>query len=89
MTRADFDRTHSIRTDGQVHLAPLNLDGMTPDELAVAAEHPALHAEVRRYADHAVRARTERLAGRISEAMKLELCCNYIHDRYMPKFLRW
>lgn len=87
-TRERFDADHEVRIDGQIHRGAINLDGLTEMELAIASEHPALHHDVRLYAQRALAARKQRLAGNIQEALKLEACCEWLYQR-MPSALRW
>ncbi len=89
MNRETFDRENGIRTDGQIHLGPVNLDGMSADELVVAFHHPALHAEVRRYAGVMLDAYAATMRGDIHLASALERKADYIHDRLMPAACRW
>jgi hypothetical protein len=86
--RQRFDDVYGMRS-GRVYLAPINIDALTNAELVIACEHPALHAEVKRYADLARKARNERLAGFVANASKLEARAERIYETTMPKSVRW
>ncbi len=86
--RESFDHEHGVRRDGQIHLGPINLDGMTAPDLMVAAEHPALHDDVKAYARVKLDAFGERIAGRTERAMRLEIKAERLYQR-MPEGLRW
>lgn len=88
MDRAAFDSAYHIRTDGQMHMAPLNLDDMPDSDLSIAANHPALHHDVRLYAGRIIEARSHRLAGDIPTAMRIEVGCDWLYER-MPRSVRW
>lgn len=88
MTRSEFERYNGIRTDGQVQQGPVNLDGMTTDELAHAQKHPALHSDVRAYARCKRSAMLQRMAGNVADATGLETRCERLYG-IIPKSLRW
>jgi hypothetical protein len=89
MDRKEFDKTHNVRDDGQIHLEPINLDCLTDTELELAATHPALHAEVKTYVGHLLKARKHRLAGKIEMALGVELSAERIYKKRIPQRLRW
>lgn len=89
MDRATFDRNNEVRTDGQIHLGPVNIEGLDDDELAIACEHPALHEEVKLFARLTKVARAKRLAGLISTAVAYERRADFIYNTTMPKKVRW
>lgn len=86
--REEFDTTHNVRTDGQIHLGPINLDDMPSIDLLVAETHPALHEDVREYATCKLEARTHRVKGNITLAQMLERRCDRLY-KSMPKSCRW
>ena len=88
MTRAEFDTAYGIRTDGQAHLGPVNLDGADLEDLNVAAEHPALHADVRDYARCKAAESRCRTAGVISMAAAWERQADNAYHN-MPARCRW
>lgn len=87
-THAAFDALYGIRTDGQIHRGALNLDCMPQADLAIAAEHPALHVDVRDYAIVRYAACTLRLAGDIEKASRLESKLERLYSA-LPRALRW
>lgn len=87
--REAFDAEYGVRTDGQIHLGPINIDDLSTSELEIVGNHPALHEEVKRYARLILVARDLRLAANINDALRLERRAERIYQQEMPKMLRW
>lgn len=87
-TRDTFDRLYDLGHNGSIQSKPINLDCMPMSELEVAVEHPALHTEVKRYADILVTAKSFRLAGMVSLALEWESKAEAVYKQ-IPNHLRW
>jgi hypothetical protein len=87
-TRDDFDRAYEVRNDGQIHLGAINLDDMPESDLRIAADHPALHSDVKQYAYGKCSAIAYKLDGEITKAARVEARLESIYYR-MPKPCRW
>lgn len=83
-----FDHDYRIRTDGKIHLSPLNLDAMPDYDLRIASEHPALHADIRRHAASLCETRRLRLAGEVAQAARIERRLDALYMTY-PVSVRW
>lgn len=82
-------RLHEIRTDGQMHNAPLNLDDLPMDELRALSDLPMLHESVREYAFFkALAVEYRERSGEIDRALKLERKCDRVYGQ-IPAHLRW
>lgn len=89
MTRQEFDKLYGVRDDGQIHHGPVNIDGMTIDELEIAAYHPALHHDVRRYAVIMVEAWKLRVSGKVDRACELSDRADRMYKSFIPAACRW
>lgn len=87
MDRATFEATHDLeRRPRQV--APINVECLSPDEIDACVEHPAVHAEVKRCAQLVQAAYSERLAGNVDKAMRIEAKMQRVYET-LPVALRW
>jgi len=75
--------------NGQIQTAPINIDAMTQEELAQAALHPALHADVKMYASLLHSAHHARKDGNITRALALETRADYTYSAHIPTHLQW
>lgn len=83
-----FDICYDVRTDGKIHMAPVNLDDMCEEDLKLAEIHPALHSSVKLYAMLKLAARQARKIGKIEQALKIEEKCNHIYNQ-IPATCKW
>jgi hypothetical protein len=74
--------------NGDVQSQPINLDCMPLSDLEIAVEHPALHLEVKKYANILMTAKSFRLAGMISLAVSWESKADAVYEQ-IPEQLRW
>lgn len=84
--RETFDREFEIETPE--HHEALNLDDMSEHDLRIVVDHPALHPDVRFYAQHRLHAIGLRIAGLIEAANHMEDRMEVLY-RSLPKQLRW
>jgi hypothetical protein len=77
-----------ISLDGQIQRTPINLDGLTDDDLAQVIVSPTCHADVRLYAELLETSHHFRQTGRVSEAMRVERTLERVYND-IPRALRW
>lgn len=82
-----FDGAYEVRTDGQVHTGPINVDSMPDEDLDIAAHHPALHGTVKYYASVLLDARKAKRAA-VTRALRLEAKCERIYAA-IPEVCKW
>lgn len=75
--------------NGQIQQSPVNIDGLTQEELAQASVHPALHADVKMYASLLHAAHKARKDGNITRALALETRADYTYSAHIPSHLQW
>jgi hypothetical protein len=70
------------------HRGPVNLDSLGEEELRLACFHPALHAQVRRYASLVLRTRRLRQIGEVQAALRFEQEMDGVFAE-LPEWARW
>lgn len=86
-TRSDFEATHNLSFRPR-QVTPINVECSTDEDLALIAEHPAVHADVQRMAVLTAMARIERLSGSVAMALKIEGKVDRLYET-LPRHLRW
>ncbi len=86
--REIFDLLYEVQADGQAHKHPIDLDAMDVGDLLIAANHPALHADVKDYAGMRANAMSTRLIGQVHRANRAQKKLPVL-KRAIPEGLRW
>lgn len=87
MDRATFEHMHDLALRKR-QFSPINVEGLSEDELSWCATHPAVHLDVQRCASLTIESRRLRASGCILAATRLEAKVDALHET-LPKALRW